>query len=146
LKILPTGALKMIKSITEIIFQISQNPEMIAPCSRLGLIQSMKDVLLLKDYKIMNNVYLSISKFLTCQDPEIRRKMVHHGLLQLFLEEYETNEFFKIKRICKEILSSLMQMDPQLFDLNEMVQQKVQQEQMMLENGMTGGFPMPEAM
>jgi hypothetical protein len=27
-----------------------------------------------------------------------------------------------------------------------MVQQKVQQEQMMLENGMTGGFPMPEAM
>ena len=39
-----------------------------------------------------------------------------------------------------------MQMDPQLFDLNEMVQQKVQQEQMMLENGMTGGFPMPEAM
>lgn len=136
----------MIKSITEIIFQISQNPDMIAPCSRLGLIQSMKDVLLLKDYKIMNNVYLSISKFLTCQDPEIRRKMVHHGLLQLFLEEYETNEFFKIKRICKEILSSLMQMDPQLFDLNEMVQQKVQQEQMMLENGMTGGFPMPEAM
>ena len=81
LKILPTGALKMIKSITEIIFQISRNPDMIAPCSRLGLIQSMKDVLLLKDYKIMNNVYLSISKFLTCQDPEIRRKMVHHGLL-----------------------------------------------------------------
>lgn len=81
LKILPTGALKMIKSITEIIFQISQNPDMIAPCSRRGLIQSMKDVLLLKDYKIMNNVYLSISKFLTCQDPEIRRKMVHHGLL-----------------------------------------------------------------
>lgn len=111
----------MIKSITEIIFQLSRNPDMIAPCSRLGLIQSMKDVLLLKDYKIMNNIYLSFSEFLTCQDPEIRRKMVHHGVLQLFLEEYETNEFFKIKRICKEILSSLMQLDPQLFDLNEMV-------------------------
>lgn len=78
---MPTGALKLIKCVGDIIYSLSQNPSVLMKCERLGLAHTLREFLLLHDYKIQSNVLIAMGKYLVTEDAEIRRKMVYKGIL-----------------------------------------------------------------
>lgn len=81
LKTMPTSALKMIKCIAQIIHNLSLNPGIEQRCVELGMIPVMKTCLVLHDYKLFGNLFDAMGRYLTSEDPEIRRKMVYSGIL-----------------------------------------------------------------
>ena len=127
LKTMPTSALKMIKCIVEIIHNLSLNPAVESKCVKLGIIPIMKTCLVLHDYKLFGNLFDAMGRYLISEDPEIRRKMVYSGILQVFLENHEKSKYSRIIRISAEYLTRVSAQDPQLFQLNDRVEASIQQ-------------------
>ena len=67
----------------------------------------MKDCMNLKDYEVHTNLYKALGNFMISKEQDIRKKMVHHGILQDFLEAHECSQYFRIKRICSEYLNKI---------------------------------------
>ena len=148
LQTMPTGSVQLIKSLSQILLNISQNPAIQMQCMNHGIIQLMKDCMNLKDYEVHTNLYKSLGNFLISKEQDIRKKMVHSGILQEFLESHECSQYFRIKRICSEYLNKIAQFDPQLFDLNDAVQHRRMQQELAMANGANTDlqFQQPSAM
>ena len=72
----------------------------------------MKSCMILNDYKLFGNLFDAMGKYLISEDPEIRRKMVYSGILQVFLENHEKSKYTRIVRISSEYLTQVSLKDP----------------------------------
>jgi len=85
------------------------------------MVAIMKNLIKIQDYEVHSFLYEAMGNFIVSNDPDIRKKFVSNGMLQLFLDSHETSAFFRIKRICSQYLNKLQQIDIQLFDLNDIL-------------------------
>ena len=65
LKVMPTGALKMIKSVSDIINNLTQNTAIQQQCVKNGLPTTILEFFVLHDYKITTNLINSLGRLLT---------------------------------------------------------------------------------
>lgn len=101
---MPTGTINLIKAIVITIMNISSNTDVHHFAVHNGLIPLIKNCLLLHDYEVMTNLIISIGNFCVSSNSEIRKKMVRQGLLQELIDQVDSSQFFRIKRICTEFL------------------------------------------
>lgn len=123
LSALSIGTFKLIKSLMSIIVNFSANPAIQTQCLDAGLMSLIMEFLKLKDYELQTNTFTVIGNFMTSDQAEIRKRVVRSDFLQLMIDQIENSRFYRIKRICGDYLTRTMEIDPSLFELNDLIMQ-----------------------